>query len=74
MSEFKSELKQQTEKREKDLEEFQRIYITTKLMELTLEQQEFFNKIYPDGLRKDQLLNAANQIERTIAKNTKKAR
>lgn len=74
MSEFKSELKRLTEEREKELEELQRTYIATKLTELTLEQQEFFYKIYPDGLRKDQLLNAASQIERTIIKNVNKAK
>lgn len=68
---FQSELKRITEEKERELEALQRSYIARQLNELTAEQLEFFNKIYPDGVPVHQLLNAGSQIERTIIKNQK---
>lgn len=68
---WKSELEHITEEKQRELEALQRSFIAQKLNELTPEQLEFFNKIYPKGVPTEQLLNAGNQIERTIIKNKK---
>jgi hypothetical protein len=48
---------------------FQRAWVEAHVAKLTKEQQEFYHRLYPDGPRNSQLLNAADQIERTIKKN-----
>lgn len=61
-----------TELKRKTLE-FQRAYIAERLQLLTQAQREFFHRLYPKGPREEQILNAADQIDRTIAKNARKS-
>lgn len=51
------------------LEKVARDFIAVELAKCTLEQQEFFNKLFPSGPNKDQLFSAAELIERTLDKN-----
>ena len=48
---------------------FQRNYIAEQLARCTPAQQAFFKRLYPNGPSSDQILNAADQIDRTIKKN-----
>lgn len=50
-------------------EEFQRSYIDGLLAQLTDDQRNFFHRLYPNGILKKDLHNAAGLCERTIIKN-----
>jgi hypothetical protein len=46
-------------------------WINENLAKCTPEQQALFEKMYPGGPKRDQILNAADQIYRTIVKNNR---
>ena len=46
-------------------------HLESRLALLTQPQRDFYKRVYPDGPKWDQLLNAESQIENTIKKNAK---
>lgn len=64
-----SQLDQITAMVQETLLKFQRAWIEINVAKLTKEQQDFYHRLYPTGPRDSQLLNAADQIERTMKKN-----
>ena len=55
----------------KEVEDFKRNLLAKRLLQCTKKQQEFFNKVYPNGVSEDSLVSAIDLCDRTIAKNLK---
>ena len=50
-------------------EEFQREHLAQILAKCSPAQQEFFHRLYPNGVPADKLTHAYDQCERTVKKN-----
>lgn len=64
-----SELETLTKEFEAAIVAIQRQWIAEHLAMLTVEQQDLFRRLYPNGPTKSQIFIAAEQIERTIKRN-----
>jgi hypothetical protein len=53
----------------KKVEAYKKKLLQELLSEITEEQRDFFNKIFPDGVSSDKMESAYSLIERTITKN-----
>jgi hypothetical protein len=54
---------------EAEVEAFKRRMLAERLTQCTSEQQAFFNRLYPKGVREDQIMDAIDLCDRTIRKN-----
>ena len=57
---------------QKEVEQYQRGMLARRLEACTPSQKDLFNKIYPDGVPLDKLMNAIDLCDRTIRKNATK--
>lgn len=53
----------------KKVEAYKKKLLQELLSEITEEQRDFFNKVFPDGVSSDKMESAYSLIERTVVKN-----
>jgi hypothetical protein len=54
---------------EAEVEAYKRKMLADRLAQCTPTQQAFFGRVYPRGVREEQLMNAIDLCDRTIRKN-----